>query len=241
MNLLTDRSTVGEIAAEHPASARVFEKHQIDFCCGGKVPLDDACRARGIDPVELRAELARAVAAPEPGARDWNAAKLADLIGHITGTHHEYLKSELPRLSMLFEKVMRAHGEKHGAMIGPLSEVYAGLRDELEAHLMKEERVLFPLIESMEAARASGHAPGPSHCGSVNNPIRVMMHEHDSAGNALARMREITSNYALPDGICNTFRALWFELQEMERDLHRHIHLENNILFPRAAKLEAGG
>lgn len=239
MSLTTDR-TVGEIAAEYPASARVFEKYRIDFCCGGKVPLEEACRARGIDPEALRADLARAVEGPAAGAGEWNTAPLADLIRHIVTTHHEYLKSELPRLSMLLQKVAQAHGERHGAMIGPLSEVYAGLRDELESHMMKEENVLFPLIENMERSRAAGQLPPPSHCGSVNNPIRVMMHEHDSAGNALAQMRQITSNYTLPQGVCNTFRALWFELQEMERDLHQHIHLENNILFPRAVKLEAG-
>ncbi len=234
---MTDQRTVGEIAAEYPASARVFEKYQIDFCCGGKVPLEDACRARGVDPRQLREELAQATQANGAGAPDWTQASLSDLIRHITGTHHEYLKSELPRLSALLAKVQNAHGAKHGEMLTELGGVYDGLREELDAHLMKEEMVLFPLIQRIENGQAGAAA---SHCGSVNNPIRVMMHEHDSAGDALARMRQITSGYTLPDGACNTFRALWFEFQEMERDLHQHIHLENNILFPRAARLEAG-
>ena len=141
---MTDHSTIGEIAAAYPASVRVFEKHRIDFCCGGKVPLEDACRARGIDPEELRAELAQVLDAPETAARDWNGATLRELIRHILTTHHDYLKSELPRLSALLEKVQQAHGENHGEMLTPLARVYGALREELEAHLMKEEMVLFP-------------------------------------------------------------------------------------------------
>jgi regulator of cell morphogenesis and NO signaling len=140
----------------------------------------------------------------------------------------------------MMKKVSEAHREHHRAMLEPLAETFLALRDELGSHLMKEEMVLFPLMRSLEAASAAGLPSPPSHCGSVNNPIRVMVHEHDDAGSALARMRQLTAGYAVPADACNTFRGLFHGLQELEGDLHRHIHLENNILFPRAAAIEVG-
>ena len=197
---VTDR-TVGQIAAEFPASVRVFEKHGIDFCCGGKLPVTEACARKGLDPAALAAEIERSLEAPYADATNWLGAPLSDLVDHILDTHHAYMKAQLPVV---------------------------------EARLAKEEMVLFPLVRALE-----GGAPaGSFHCGSVRNPIRVMCMEHDSAGDALVQMRQLTDNYTAPDGACNTFRALYFELAEMERDLHRHIHLENNILFPRAMALE---
>lgn len=240
MTTLTDHRTVGEIAAEYPATVRVFQKHQIDFCCGGNLPLRDACAERGLAPAEVLEELSQAASGPAADTTDWNKATLSALIGHIVGTHHEYLKSELPRLSEMLDRVIVKHNAKYGGMPARLGEIFTALRAELESHLMKEERVLFPLVEQMESAAASGIAAPPSHCGSVNNPIRVMVHEHDAAGNALAEMRAVTINYALPEDACNTTRALYHGLQALEEDLHQHIHLENNILFPKAAALEAG-
>jgi regulator of cell morphogenesis and NO signaling len=236
--MTTDQKTIGEIAAENPAVTRVFEKYGIDYCCGGKMPLAEACQARGIRVADLEAELVQATAAKAPGAQDWQSAELSALIDHIISTHHVYLKSELPRLQFLMDKVLAAHGMNHGDSLAPLSRTFAALRAELEAHLMKEEMVLFPIIRGLELAKQQGrHAPA-AHCGSVNNPIRVMEHEHDSAGRALEAMRQATGNYTLPADVCNTYRALFHALGELEADLHQHIHLENNILFPRAAALE---
>jgi len=240
MTSLLDGKTVGEIAAENPASVRVFQRLGIDFCCGGKLPLAEACQARGIVPGDLMAELEQAAAGRPADLRDWNAASFAELIDHIVSTHHAYMKSELPRLDAMLAKVLNAHGANHGDSLVPLSRTFAGLREEIEGHLAKEEMVLFPMIRKMEAARAAGTAAPVNHCGSVNNPIHVMEHEHESAGRALESMRAVTGNYTLPEGACNTYRALFSGLEEMEADLHRHIHLENNILFPRAARLEAG-
>jgi regulator of cell morphogenesis and NO signaling len=225
--------TIGEIARENPASVRVFEKYSIDFCCGGKISFGEACRKRGIAPAELQAELEQAAAGRPASERDWSEAPLALLIDHIVGTHHVYLKSELPRLQGWLDKVIAAHGEVHSEMLVPLGEAFGALRAELEAHLAKEEMILFPLIKRMEGGDRS-----PAHCGSVNNPIRVMVHEHDNAGRALETMREITADYTVPADGCNTFRALFHGLVELEADLHRHIHLENNILFPKAEALE---
>ena len=159
--------TIGEIARENPSSVRVFQKYSIDFCCGGKISFADACQAHGIAPADLEAELDQA-AAGRPGLdRDWTAAPLGLLIDHIVGTHHVYLKSELPRLNAWLDKVLAAHGANHGETLVPLGKVFAGLRAELESHMMKEEMVLFPMVKAMEAGR-----PAESHCGSVNNPIR---------------------------------------------------------------------
>ena len=239
MTSLLDGKTVGEIAAQNPASVRVLERHGIDYCCGGKLPLAEACRARGIAAEELIAELERAAAGAPQDARDWSSAALAELIDHILSTHHAYLRTELPRLDGMLARVLNAHSEKHGASLVPLGRTFAALRDELESHMAKEEMVLFPMIRKIEGARESGGTQ-PSHCGSINNPIRVMEHEHASAGQALETMRSVTANYTLPEDACNTYRALFTGLDELEKDLHRHIHLENNILFPRAARLEAG-
>lgn len=213
--------TVGEIAARLPNSVRVFEKYKIDFCCGGKLPLEDVCAKRGLDPSAVLAEIELE---PAADTTDWQAADLGALIDHILTTHHAYMKTELPRLAAMLAKVKAAHGERHGDLLGPLSAIYAAMKEELDGHLMKEEMILFPLIRGTQAA----------HCGAISNPIRVMLMEHDSAGDALVRMRALTGNYAAPADACNTFRALYFGLAEMEADLHRHIHLENNILFPRA-------
>jgi len=230
--------TVGEIAAENPSSVRVFERYGIDYCCGGKVSLDEACRSRGIGSAELQAELEQASAAKTGRERDFAAAPLSLLIDHILGTHHVYLKSELPRLELLLGKVLAAHRATHADSLVALKRTYDGLHAELDAHMAKEEMVLFPLIKGMEAAQQAGRRAPAAHCGSVNNPIRVMVHEHDNAGHALESMRQATGNFALPADACNTYRALFSGLQELEADLHQHIHLENNILFPRAAVLE---
>jgi regulator of cell morphogenesis and NO signaling len=229
----TDR-TVGQIAAEFPASVHVFEKHGIDFCCGGKIPLGEACGRKGLDPAVLLAEIARAAATPAQDPTDWLGAPLPALIDHILATHHAYMKAQLPIVEARLAKVLAAHGDRHGEMLRAVSAVYGPMKAELDGHLAKEEMVLFPLIRALEG----GAEPASSHCGSVRNPIRVMCMEHDSAGGALVELRRLTGDYTLPADACNTFRALYFELEAMERDLHRHIHLENNILFPRAIALE---
>jgi regulator of cell morphogenesis and NO signaling len=234
MTTLSGEMTVGEIAARHPAAARVFEAHRIDFCCGGGLPVSEACRARGLDPGAVLDEIERAGAPGSSPERDWQSASLSDLVDHIIAAHHTYLKTELPRLAGMLEKVLAKHGERYPEVLHPVADVFGRLREELDSHLMKEELILFPLIRTLEAA--SG--PVQSHCGSVRNPIGVMVMEHDSAGTALGRLRELTSGYAPPADACNTFRALYHGLAELEEDLHHHIHLENNILFPRAVERE---
>ena len=224
--LLSNEKTVGELAVENPAAARVFKKYGIDYCCGGKNLLETACKERDIALSALLDELA--ASQPESEERDWKTAPLRDLIAHIVTRHHAYLKSELPRIADLFAKVLRAHGERE-PRLAEASEVFDVLKEELDAHLMKEEMILFPAIVRIEAGSNTGVA-----C-SIEHPIARMEYEHESAGRALAQMRHLTLDYQIPDEACNTYRALFAALIELEGDLHQHIHLENNILFPRAA------
>jgi regulator of cell morphogenesis and NO signaling len=228
---------LGDIAAARPAAARVFEKYKIDYCCGGHRPLAEACSERGISAEELLAEVEK-TAPGEAAGQDWAKASLAELILYIVRRHHGYLNSELPILRERLAKVIAAHGGRHSEVLRPLESTFNALKDELEMHLRKEEAMLFPAIEKLEAAEAAGRAPGLPPFGTVRNPIRMMEWEHDSAGQALRRMREITADYTPPADACATWRALYSGLEELEKDLHAHIHLENNILFPRAAEVE---
>lgn len=238
-------TTVRGLVVAHPEARQVLESLGIDYCCGGGNTLADAVTEAGLDLAAVVKALEQAVAdAALPGSspeRDWREASLTNLVAHIEATHHVYMKQALPRLGDLFSKVLRAHGPRHGDMLTALQTTFQALRSEIEMHLMKEEQVLFPYIRQMEASvKQTGRVP-PMHCGTVQNPIRQMVAEHEDAGQALAEMRSVTGSYALPEDACPTFRALFDGLSEMEADLHEHIHLENNILFPRAEAMETGG
>jgi regulator of cell morphogenesis and NO signaling len=236
---IAEQVTVAEIAANSLAAVRVFEKYGIDYCCGGKRPLVDVCRAKGQDAEAVQRELDAALANTQAPARDWNTAPLAGLVEHIVTTHHEYLRRELPAIETRLEKVYRVYNERYGPTLAGLPEVYAGLRAELELHIRKEEMILFPAIVANEAAVNSGRPLPATPFGRISNPIHAMESEHESAGEALVKIREITRNFELPEYACVTYRALMSSLDELDRDLHMHIHLENNILFPRAERLEA--
>ena len=208
MTTPTTDLSVGQIAAEFPASVRVFEKHGIDFCCGGKIPVKEACASKGLDPVALVAEIDMALQSSVEDLTDWPTAPLPALIDHILDTHHAYMKVQLPRVEARLAKVLHAHSERHGKMLRAIHAVYGPMKAELDGHLAKEEMVLFPLVRALNG----GAQPGSFHCGSVRNPIRVMCMEHDSAGDALVQLRQLTDNYTPPQDACNTFRALYFEL-----------------------------
>lgn len=233
MASLNAQMTIGDIVRDRPARATVFEHLGIDYCCGGKKPLAEACAKRGIDPAQVLDALSK-VDGVAPSGPDPAKMSLAELSTHIEQVHHGYLKRELPRLGQIIHKVASVHGG-HRPELHEVHEIFVGFRDELEQHMVKEEQVLFPMIRQLEAA-----ATAPSfHCGSLRNPIRVMEHEHDSAGDALARMRELTDGFTPPPEACNTYRVMLDSLAYLERDMHQHVHKENNILFPAAAKLEA--
>lgn len=233
MSTLTPRSTVGDWVADRPARARVFESLGIDYCCGGKKPLANAAVEKGLDAVTL-ATMLRAIednTQAHAADVDVDAMSLTQLADHIEQTHHAYLRSELPRLQQLLTKIASVHGDRD-PRLPQLLETFDGFIAELQSHMMKEEQILFPICRALETGQTD------FHCGSINNPIRVMEMEHDAAGDALATMRELTDDFTPPSGACNTWRAALDSLAELEQDMHRHIHKENNVLFPKAAKHE---
>jgi len=232
--------TVAELVIKYPVLRETLEKLGVDYCCGGKKPLAAAVADAGHDWTTVRTELQQALASSADGTppADWNTTALGALADHILEKHHVFTKTQLLRLDGLLAKVQNAHGAHHGAVLESLRSVFDDLRAELDAHLLKEEQILFPAIKGIDAFM-SGRGERPAiHCGSVGHPIRQMEHEHDGAGRALAAMRRITANYRLPADACQTYCALYDGLQALEADLHEHIHLENNILFPRSVALE---
>lgn len=231
--------TIREIVVENPAAARVFESLGIDYCCGGKLSLEEACARAGV-PLQKAIDLiAQARRDADPAtSRDWSQAPIPEITAYIVGEHHGYIRRESPRLQGLLEKVQGRHGSSHPE-VASIKELFSSLIQELFTHMMKEERILFPYIDSL-AASGNGE-PLPSACfGSIENPIANMVADHDDAGELLARMKELANAYQPPADACATYRALYQGLEEFERDLHRHIHLENNILFPRAIDMERG-
>ncbi len=234
----TQIETVREIALNQPSSIRVFEQFGIDYCCGGRKPLATACTEQNIEIGQLLTALAEAAEKPDASAKSWNNASLESLVEHITSTHHEYVKRELPHLNTLAEKVIARHGSTH-AEVAEIHAAIARLDSELTQHLAKEELVLFPHIANLERALATGGSKPHGCFGTVANPIEMMTQEHDAAGALLAEIKQLSSDFTPPDDACPTFHAFYDSLKEFEQDLHQHIHLENNILFPRAIEMEA--
>jgi regulator of cell morphogenesis and NO signaling len=225
---------VGQLAAEHPTTVRVLQKLGIDFCCGGSRSLGEACAAKGVDLADVLARLEEAAQTPTTDDVAGHERDPRELIKHILGTHHEFTREELSRLQPLLDKVVKVHGMRHPELL-KLPALFAALREDLLPHMLKEEQVLFPYVERL----AEGNAPAPFF-GTVRNPIGMMAMEHEQVGELLREMRRVTDGYTLPEGACGSFRALYDGLRLLEEDLHRHIHLENNVLFPRALNLEEG-
>jgi regulator of cell morphogenesis and NO signaling len=221
MSGMTTETTVGRLATEHPLSTRVFARYHIDFCCGGGRPLAEICAAKGLDVDRVLDEIRREVEGPDVVGERWDETPLGDLIDHIVTHYHAGLREELPRLEAMVRKVHRVHGERDPERLAAILQVYLGLKTELEDHLDKEEAILFPMIRRGLGAHATG-------------PVSVMLREHNDAGEALQQLRELTGDYIPPADACTTWRALWHGLEALEAELHQHIHLENNILFPRA-------
>lgn len=233
MNEFDSATTVGQLVAEQPGRGRVFERYAIDYCCGGKQTLTQACAATGVDLQTIAGELEaadRAVEARPEG--NLTQVPVPALVEHIESIHHGYLKRELPRLAMLVEKIATVHGGRHPELL-EVRRIFLTVKNELDTHLMKEERVLFPMCRQLAEVDGSLNF----HCGSVQNPIRMMEFEHDGHGEQLRRLRELTHGFEVPADGCNTYRVTMDGLREFEADMHTHIHKENNILFPRVLEL----
>ncbi len=232
-NLMT--KTVGEIALEMPIATRVFEDFKIDYCCGGKRLFTAACQTAGANPDTVVRKIEDVLETTDLRKFEWlKDTKLSELIDYILQKHHVFTKDEIRNLMPLMEKVVNRHGQNHLELF-ELEKLFKTLCNDQSTHLLKEEEILFPYIEKMEISESIV----ASFCfGTVQNPIRMMMSEHDTAGDILRKMRDLTHDYRLPEGACLSFSALYGRLEAFEFDLHQHIHLENNILFPRAVELE---
>lgn len=228
------QQSVSSVVAEAPATAAVFERHGIDFCCGGRIPLAEACARKGVEADQLLVELEQAAATQAPDERDWRAAPLLEVIDQILDVHHTFVKREVPRLSALMSKVNHVHGATHPDSVPELARLWGKLSFEIGMHLRKEEEILFPALREL----ALGRAP-TLHCG-VDSPMRVMELEHDEHGLILKRMRELAADYVPPQDACGSWVALYGGLDAFQKDLHRHVHLENNVLFPRVRELLSG-
>lgn len=235
---LAATKTVGDIAAEMPSATREFEKLGIDYCCGGSRTLGQACSEANVPIDEVLARLEEGAAAQSDADKDWQKQLLADLIAHITATHHVFVREESPRIEALTAKVVGVHGTNHPELL-QVQQIFSALAEELRVHLMKEEQMLFPYISLMEESTLAGEPAPPAMFGTVANPVRMMMQEHDGAGEALRALRSVTRDYKAPQDACISYRTLYAALRDYEADLHQHIHLENNVLFPRAVAMEA--
>ncbi len=226
---LADR-TVGEIVAARPSQSRVFQVFGIDFCCQGGRTLREACERKQV-PLDTVIDQLEA-AASDASAPEWNPAELEPeaLAAYIVETHHQYVRTELPRLHAMAARVAHVHGG-HTPSLVEVFEVFQGLSDELSQHLLKEETILFPAITAM--------SHGEPVSIPLDGPISCMLLEHDDAGQAMGKIRNLTNGFQPPAEACNTYRALFAGLQEFEDDLHRHIHLENSVLFPSARAMAA--
>jgi regulator of cell morphogenesis and NO signaling len=232
MTEMLAEQTVGDVVAIDWRTAAVFEKFGIDFCCGGRRSVAEACGRAGVDVGAVtRAIEALPGDAAEDDVSQWTVAQLVD---RIVLTHHAFVRSALPRIATYLAKLVDVHGARHPELV-QIEGRFGTLTRELLQHMRKEEQVLFPYIREL----ASAARPSPSPFGTVENPIRMMEREHDNAGTLMHDIRRLTNNYTPPPDGCTTYRVCLSELAEFERDLHRHVHLENNLLFPRAVALEA--
>ena len=241
MNLSANR-TVRELAIEIPNATRTFEKLGIDYCCGGGKSLSDACMHAHLPVDDVLRALEQGgsfTPATEGSLPDFTNGALGSLIEHIVTTHHVYVKQEIPRLQQLLHKVVSVHGKNHPEL-GKIQQTFQGMAAELASHMMKEENILFPHIVALENAVSNGRPKPRPMFGTLSNPVRMMELEHDSAGAAIKSISELRGNYTPPDEACFSYKTLYSALKEFESDLHQHVHLENNILFPRAIAMESG-
>ena len=231
-----ESKTIADIVSENIKTADVFKKYGIDFCCGGGIIFKKTCEKHQVDRDELIKEINAAgkILDRQHDYKSWSPGFLAEYIQH---THHEYVREALNLLDQYMSKVVKVHAGHHPALL-EIQELYEAVASELKQHMMKEEHILFPYIKKMESAISDAVKLPVAHFGTVRNPIQVMNQEHENAGDLLARIKVLSNNYTAPEWACNTFKALYAKLDEFEQDLHLHVHLENNILFPKAIELE---
>lgn len=234
---INDNSIVKEIVAENFQAAKIFEKYGIDFCCKGNQSLNKAAEEKSINLGNLIKELEITFNADADSPQKFNEWNLIKLSSYILENHHSYVRESIPRIQNHLTKVENRHGAKH-TFIADVNRLFNIISDDLYAHMMKEEKVLFPIVKYLDDCRRFGEKPKSGGYGTIKNPIAAMESEHEGAGNIMEEIRNLTNDYRIPEDACTTFKLTYSELQEFEEDLHKHVHLENNILFPKAIKLE---
>ncbi len=229
--------TIGELVASDYRKAEVFKKFGLDFCCGGKKTLQEACKSKGLDVVQIEKELTAVdsiFVLPSEDYDSWNIDFLAD---YILNTHHQYVKRAIPVIYEYTQKVASVHGDRHPEAL-TIAELFLTVSDELNRHMCKEEDILFPYVKHLSIAEKNGMLVESPSFGTVKGPISIMEHEHDEVGKLLEKIKALSNNYTPPADACTTYKLAYSKLQEFENDLHKHVHLENNILFPKAIELE---
>lgn len=229
--------TVGELVAEDYRAAGVFKQYGIDFCCGGKRTVAEVCTQKGVPVAELEEKLTHLEGHPGRQRLQFNEWAPPFLIDYIINVHHTYVQEKLPQLLEYSQKVAKVHGHAYPETI-TIADKLESLAEELFAHLRKEELVLFPYVKELWKAKEAGETVTAPPFQTAQNPIRMMEAEHEFAGDTMAEIRQLSGNFTPPEGACNTYRVLYALLEEFEEDLHQHVHLENNILFPQAVELE---
>ena len=235
MSAIQATASLGDLVAERPARSRVFDRLGLDYCCGGRLSLSEACRSKGLDVPAVVAQIesndAQSIPSPGPDPRGLGLVELADL---IEATHHVYLRENFERISVMLERVIRAH-EAKDPRLAQVGGVFSRMRSDLEIHLLKEENILFPMIRSL----AAGKNPAGGCVEGLEGPLACMHSEHEAAGRDLAAIRGLTEDFTVPAWACGTYRALLDALSNLDRDVREHIHKENNLLFPKAQAQEA--
>jgi len=230
-------STIGDLVTKDFRKAEIFKKYGLDFCCGGKKTLTEACKTKGLDVVQIEKELKEVDTIVANPSQDFNTWELGFLADYVANTHHNYIKKAIPVISEYTKKVAKVHGANHPEAIA-IAKLFEKVADDLITHLGMEENILFPYMKKLAAANASKSKIQASPFGSVQNPIYVMEQEHELAGDIMEEIAELSNRYEPPYDACTTFRLSYAKLKEFEDDLHQHIHLENNILFPKAIEME---
>lgn len=229
--------TIGEMVTKDYRKAQIFKKLGIDFCCGGKKTLSEVSRKKGISLEQIKAELELLNTTDNSQGLNFDQWELDFLTDYVINTHHNYCRESIPFISEMANKVARVHGGNHPELV-MVAQVFARIANDLTLHMQKEERILFPIIKELVSVKKSGGKMESNPFGNVTTPIQVMEMEHEQAGEDLVEIRKLTSDYTLPMDACNSYTILFKKLEEFENDLHKHVHLENNILFPKAIKLE---
>jgi len=232
------KQKVGELVSKDYRTATVFKKYGIDFCCGGGKSIEDACKKNGVNPDELVQELKKIENASNSTSHNYDEWSLSFLADYIENTHHRYVEENIPILLEFSQKVAKVHGNSNPEVI-KINDLFQDCVDELVPHMKKEELILFPYIRNLEKAKKNGEQAPLAPFGTVNNPINMMLHEHEFVGKKFEEIELLSNHYIPPTHACNTYRVLYAKLKEFHEDLLLHIHLENNILFPKAIALES--